>query len=80
VNALPKACGVFYTATVQAILLFGSEKWKFSPSSLKSLKEFHIQAACCMAGRMPTWNPDGMWKYPSSRDVLKAVGLWTIDH
>ncbi len=33
-----------------------------------------------MAGMQPTWNPDGMWTYPSSQDVLKAVGLETVDH
>jgi hypothetical protein len=71
---------VFYKATVQAVLLFGSETWKLSPSSLKSLEGFHIWAACCMAGKMPTRNPDGTWTYPRLRDVLKVVGLWTIGH
>jgi hypothetical protein len=79
-NASPKVCGVFYKATVQAVLLFESETWKLFPSSLKSLEGFHIWAAHCMAGKMPAWNPDGMWTYPSSKDVLKAVGLRTIDH
>jgi hypothetical protein len=79
-NASPKVCGVFYKATVQAVLLFGSETWKSSPLSLKSLEGFHIRAAHCMAGKMPTKNQDGMWKYPSSRVVLKAVGLQTISH
>jgi hypothetical protein len=79
-NASPKVCGVFYKAVVQAQLLFGSETWKLSPASLKSLKGFHIRAAHCMAGMQPTRNPDGTWKYPSSKDVLKAVGLETIDH
>ncbi len=79
-NASSKVCGVFYKATVQAVLLFGSEMWKLSPLSLKSLEGFHIWAAHCMAGKMPTRNPDGTWTYPSLRDVLKAVGLWTINH
>ncbi len=65
---------------MQAVLLFGSETWKLSPASLKSLEEFHIRAAHRMAGMQPTRNPDGMWKYPSSKDVLKAVGFETIDH
>jgi hypothetical protein len=39
-----------------------------------------IRAARPMADKMPTKNPDGTWKYPSSRDVLRAVGLQTIDH
>ncbi len=29
---------------------------------------------------MPAWNPDGTWMYPSLKDVLKAVGLQTIDY
>jgi hypothetical protein len=29
-NASPCACGVFYKATVQSILLFGSETWNLS--------------------------------------------------
>jgi hypothetical protein len=33
-----------------------------------------------MAGMQLAKNPDEMWKYPSSKDVLKAVGLKTIDH
>ncbi len=44
-NASPKVCGVFYKAVVQAVLLFGSETWKLSPASLKSLEGFHIRAA-----------------------------------
>ncbi len=73
-NASPKVCGVFYKATVQAVLLFGSETWKLSTLSFKSLEGFHIRAAHRMVGKMPTRNPDGTWTYPSSRDVLKAVG------
>ena len=79
-NDSPKVCGVFYTATVQAVLLFGSETWKLYPLSLKSLEGFHIWAARRMAGKMPTRNPDEKWTCPSSRDVLKAVGLRTIGH
>jgi hypothetical protein len=44
-NASPKVCGVFYKEVVQAVLLFGSETWKLSPASLKSLEGFHIRAA-----------------------------------
>ncbi len=78
-NASPKVSGVFYQATMQAVLLFGSETWKLSPSSLKILEGFHLRAARRMAGMQPTQNSDGRWAYPSSKDVLKAVGLKTID-
>ena len=33
-----------------------------------------------MVGMQPTRNPNGTWTFPSSKDVLKAVGLKTIDH
>jgi hypothetical protein len=75
-NTSPKVCGVFYKATVQAVLLFGSATWKLSLLSFKSLEGLHIQAARCMAGKMPAWNPDGTWTYPSLKGVLKAVGLY----
>jgi hypothetical protein len=65
---------MFYKATVQAVLLFGSELWKLSPLSLKSLEGFHVQAVCRMAGKELTRNLDGTWTYPSSKDVLKVVG------
>ncbi len=52
-NASPKVSGVFYKATVQAVLLFGSEMWKLSPVNLKSLEGFHIKAAQLMAGIQP---------------------------
>ena len=31
-----------------------------------------------MAGMQPARNPDGTWTYPSSKEVLKTVGLKTI--
>jgi hypothetical protein len=70
----------FYKATVQAVLLFGSETWKLSPLSLKSIEGFHIRAACRMVGIQPARNPDGTWTFPNSKEVLKMVGLKTIDH
>jgi hypothetical protein len=79
-NASSEASGVFYKATVQAVLLFGSETWKLSPVSLKSLEGFHLRAARHMAGMQPTRNPDRTWTYPSLKDVLKAVGLKMIAH
>ena len=37
--------------------------------------------SCSLYGRHAARkNPDGMWRYPSSKDVLKAVGLKTIDY
>ena len=79
-NASPRVCGVFYRATVQSILLFGSETWNLSPVSLKSLEGFHIRAAWRMAGKRPLKLRDGTWSYPNSAEVLDEVGLKTIAH
>jgi hypothetical protein len=72
--------GVFYKATVQAVLLYRSETWSFSPSSVKRLEGFHIRAAWRMTGNRPKRNVDGSWMYPRSADVLTAAGLKTITH
>jgi hypothetical protein len=52
-NASPRVCGVFYKATVQSILLFGSKTWNLSPVGLKSLEGFHIRASWRLAGKRP---------------------------
>ena len=79
-NASPQTCGMFYKATVQAVLLYGSETWNLSPSSQKRLEGFHIRAAWRMSGLRPEKKPDGSWTYPRSADVLEACGLYTIAH
>mmetsp|Transcript_33167 Transcript_33167/g.71665 ORF Transcript_33167/g.71665 Transcript_33167/m.71665 type:complete len:140 (-) Transcript_33167:86-505(-) len=42
-NAKPRVCGMFYKATVQAVLLFGSETWNVSTAMLARLEGFHIK-------------------------------------
>ncbi len=44
-NASPKVCVVFYKATIQAVLLFGSETWNLALSGLACLEGFHLRAA-----------------------------------
>ena len=44
-NASAHVCGIFYKAIVQAILLFGSETWCLTPTTLKCLEGFHSKAA-----------------------------------
>jgi hypothetical protein len=80
-NATPRVCGVFYKATVMAVLLFGSETWNLAPSRLKRLEGFHHRAAWLMAGKRPRLNPDdGSWMYPDTEAVMKEVGLRRISH
>ena len=43
-NASPRVCGLFYKATVQAVLLFGSETWCLSPANLRLLEGFNLDS------------------------------------
>jgi hypothetical protein len=77
-NASPRACGIFYKATEQLILLFGSKMWNLSLSGLKLLEGFHIRAAWRTAGKRPMKLPDGTWTYPNLAQVLEDLGLKTV--
>ncbi len=71
---------MFYKATVQAVLLYGSETWSLPPSSIKRLEGFHIWATWRMSGLRPGKKPDSTWLYPRLVDVLKKASLETIAH
>jgi hypothetical protein len=69
----------FYTAVVQAVLLYGSETWVLSTTALARLEGFHIRAAYRMAKQhKPRRGPGYQWIYPKSEDVLEKCGLCTI--
>ena len=76
----PRTCGMFYKATLQAVLLYGSETWSLALLSVKRLEGFHIRATWRMSGMKPERKADGSWSYPHLADVLKAAGLQTITH
>jgi hypothetical protein len=79
-NADARMCGMFYKVTVQAVLLYGSEMWNLSPTSLKPLEGFHICAAWQMSGLWPGKKPNRSWSYPCSKDVLEAASLHINAH
>jgi hypothetical protein len=79
-NVTARTCGMFYKATVQAILLFGSETWSLSPTSVKRLEGFHICAVWRMSGMRPERKANGSWSYLRSKDVLEAARMQTIAH
>ena len=80
-NASPRVCGMFYKATVQAVLLFGSETWNLTPSTMKRLEGFHTRAVFRMARvNKPRRKLDGLWAYPSREDVLEEVALHPITY
>ena len=70
---------MFYKATVQSVLLFGSETWVLTPSTLERLEGFHVKAARRMTGKMPVL-AHGIWTYPKTSEVLAAAGLRNIEH
>jgi len=80
-NASPRVCGMFYKATVQAVLLFGSETWCLTPAALKSPEGFHLRAAWRMASaNKPHQESDNSWRYPDTPAVMEEVGLHPIAH
>ena len=81
-NMEPRVCGMFYKAVVQAVLLFGSETWVLTPSTMQALCGFHIRSTYRMAREhAPRKDPQsGEWHYPSSALALEEVGLHTIEH
>jgi hypothetical protein len=80
-NAPPRVSSSFYRATVQAVLLYGSETWTITQSMMRVLEGFHLKAAWRIATvNKPVRKPDGTWVYPTSEDVLEEVGLKTIKH
>ncbi len=60
-NATPWTSGMFYKATMQAVLLYGSETWSLSPTSIKRLEGFCIRATWQMSGLRPEKKPNGSW-------------------
>jgi hypothetical protein len=48
-NVMPQVAAKFYKMVVLAILLYGSETWNLSASTLARLEEFHIHVAYKMA-------------------------------
>ena len=81
-NASPRVSGMFFEAVVQAVLLFGSETWNITPSSMKCLEGFQLRCAYRMAkANKPSRDPlDDTWAYPRTEDVLEECGLHSIAH
>ena len=78
-GASPRCMAMFYKATVQSILLFGSETWVISGRMMKALEGFHHRAARRITGKMP-YREGGEWIYPSMTAVLKEAGMYSMKH
>ncbi len=80
-NVEPRVAAKFFKAVVQAVLLYGSETWNLSKAALARLEGFNIRAAYKMAKtHRPKRGANGVWEYPSSKDVLEECGLRTIEN
>jgi hypothetical protein len=77
-TASPRVMGKFYTAVLQAILLYGCESWVIPKRTLQRLDAFHHRCARHIAHRHIRRHPDGTWAHPHNADVLRICGLQPI--
>ena len=52
-----RVTGMFYQGVVASILFYGSESWVVSPSVLRELKGFHMEAVRWLTGMRPCKPP-----------------------
>ena len=52
---------MFYCATIQAVLLYGSKTWNLMTKLLPTLEGFHVHAARRITGMLPKKSHDGVW-------------------
>ena len=77
-GASPCVRGYFYKAVVQAVLLYGSESWTLTESTLCLFRSFHSRVARHLTSRNIRCLEDGTWHCPPTAEVLQAAGLETI--
>ena len=61
-NVLARVNGIFYKASVQVVLLFGSETWCLAPDTLQALEGFRVKATRRTTGMLPKL-VEGSWRY-----------------
>ena len=77
---------MFFKATVQAVLLFGSETWNLTPTAVKCLEGFQLRAAWRMAREykprraIEAGTGTVTWAYPPTEKVLEECGLFPMTH
>lgn len=77
----PRISAFFYKATVQAILLYGSETWVITDKILQLLTSFHHGIARRLTGHFPRPSQDDTdeWTYPSIQETLQIAGLFPME-
>jgi len=78
-HANRRVMGLFYKATVQAVLLYGAETWNLTQPLLRMLRSFHHRCARYLARMTITQLENGEWVCPSSTVTRERAGLATIE-
>ena len=69
----------FYLVIVQAVLLYGSDSWKFSAQNMEALARFHKQVVRRITRCHIRRDAQGVWTYPDHDALLCWCGLWPIN-
>ena len=75
----PKISGHFCLVMVQAILLFGLEKWVMTPHMGRILGIFYHRLLRSISGIQTQIWLDGIWAYPPLEDSLQVAGMETME-
>jgi hypothetical protein len=80
-SASPRISALFYKATIQTLVLYGSETWVLTDGILQLLTSFHHSIARKLTGRHPRPIPDTDedWIYPSTQETLRIAGLFPME-
>ena len=71
--------GIFYTAVVQAVLLYRLETWVMSLWIGKTLGGFHHQVIRKLTGLMPQRNGGRTWPYPPMEEMMVEARMQEVD-
>jgi len=71
--------GLFYKATIQAVLLYGAETWTLTQPLRWQLCSFHHRCTRYLARMTTTQQEDGSWISPPSSVAHERAGLATIE-
>jgi hypothetical protein len=78
-SATPRISALFYKATIQTVLLYGSKTWVISNEILQMLTSFHHAIARRLTGRHPRPIPNtDEWEYPDTEETLRIAGLFPM--
>jgi hypothetical protein len=71
---------MFYKATIQTVLLYGSKTWVVTDEIRQLLTSFHHGIARKLTGRYPRPIGDGEeWEHPSIQETLRIAGLFPME-